>query len=64
MSGQGRPSVPPPRPAARESVPLKQLWTQLAPERRRQTLRILGRVVARQIVPLPRREVDDERHTT
>ena len=52
---------PPPRPAAKGVVPLDQLWQQLAPQKRRQALQILASVVARQIVPLPRKEADDER---
>jgi hypothetical protein len=50
---------PPPRPAA-EVVPLEQLWTELAPEERRQALRILAGVVSRQIVPFPEKEAADE----
>lgn len=41
-------------------APIDQLWTQSAPQRRQQALRILVRVVARQLVPLPGKEVDDE----
>jgi len=52
---------PPPRPAAKGVIPLGQLWTQLAPERRQQALRILACVVARQLVPLPGKEADDAR---
>ena len=50
----------PPRLAAKGVVPLDQLWILLAPERRQQALRILAGVVARQLVPLPRKEADDE----
>ena len=51
---------PLPRPAAKGIVLLDQLWTQLAPERRQQVVHILACVVARQIVPLPGKEADDE----
>ena len=61
MSGQGSPSTPPPRPVAKGIVPLGQLWTLLAPEKRQQTLRILAGVLGRQIVPLPGKEAADER---
>jgi hypothetical protein len=52
---------PPPRPAAEGVVPLDQLWTELALEKRRQALRILAGVVGRQVVPFPEKEADDER---
>jgi hypothetical protein len=55
---------PPPRPAAKGIVPLEQLWTELAPEKRRQALQILACVVARHIVPPPEKEVDDERQAS
>jgi hypothetical protein len=45
-------------------VPLDQLWTQLAPERRQQALRILAGIVARHVVSLPGKEADDERQSS
>jgi hypothetical protein len=42
-------------------IPLDELWMQLDQERRQQALRILAGVVARQVVPPPRREADNDR---
>jgi hypothetical protein len=46
-------------PTAKEIIPLGELWTQPAADRRQQTLRILGCVVARQIVLFSGKEADD-----
>jgi hypothetical protein len=51
----------PPRSAAKRAIPLGEFWTRLAPEKQQQALRILARVVARQLVSPPRKEADNER---
>ena len=63
MSGQGSPLIPP-RPTAKHAVPLNRLWSQLAPERWKPALRILAGIVARQLVPPPGKEVDDDRQAS
>lgn len=54
----------PPRPVAQGVVPLDQLWTLLASERRQRVVRILVRVVAQQVAPPPGKEVDNERQSS
>jgi hypothetical protein len=46
---------------AKGAIPLEELWTRLAPDKQQQALRILARVVARQLVPPPRKEADNDR---
>ena len=54
----------PPRLVAQGAIPLDNLWKHLDLERRVRVLRILASVVARQLVPPPRKEADSDRQNT